>query len=283
MKIGAHIKTAGGLVPALERAVGIGAEAMQIFGSQPHMWRRRNHSDEDVAVFMEGVREYDLGPVFLHGIYLINLAADDEALLEKSIGALTWDMKLCERIGAQGVIFHLGSHKGGGYDAVFDRVCAAVSKVLEDSPPNVRLTLENSAGSGGTIGRRFDELGRIVKCLGDDRVCVCLDTQHTFASGYDIASRDGLEKAIEEFDREVGLERLVAVHANDSKVELGANRDRHENIGEGLIGTAGFENVLSHQAFAELPFYLEVPGFEGTGPDTENVDRLKAIRGKVPA
>jgi deoxyribonuclease IV len=281
MKVGAHIKTAGGLVPALERATSIGAETMQIFGSQPQMWRKRNHSEADIDTFKAGVAEYGLDPVFLHGIYLINLASEDPAMLAKSIDSLTWDMNLCAQIGARGVIFHLGSHKGGGYDNAFDRVCAALTKVLEGSPENVRLVLENSAGSGGTIGRQFDELGRIVKCLGDERLGVCLDTQHTFASGYEITTPAGLDRTIDEFDGEVGLERLVAIHANDSKVGLGANRDRHENIGEGEIGREGFATVMSHPALVDVPFYIEVPGFDGHGPDKENMDRLRAIRDSV--
>lgn len=281
MKVGAHIKTTGGLVPSLERAAAMGAEAMQIFGSQPQMWRKRSHSDEDIAVFKAGVAENDLSPVFLHGIYLINLASDNPEFVEKSIDALSWDMNLCQQIGAQGVIFHTGSHKGEGYDTVFERVCKSLTRVLENSPQDVYLTLENCAGSGGTIGRQFDELGRIIKSVGDDRLRVCLDTQHTFASGYEITTRDGLERTMAEFEREVGLERLVAVHANDSKTELGGNRDRHENIGEGLIGTAGFENVMGHKAFAKVPFYIEVPGFADEGPDRENLDRLKAIRDRV--
>lgn len=259
----------------------MGAECMQIFGSQPQMWKKRNHSDEDIEVFKAGVKEYGLDPVFLHGIYLINLASDNPEFVEKSVDALTWDMNLCARIGAKGVIFHCGSHKGGGYDAVFDQVCATLTRVLENSPPDVYLALENCAGSGGTIGRQFDELGHISKSLGDDRVRVCLDTQHTYASGYDIVTTGGLEAAMDEFEREVGLDRLVAVHANDSKVELGANRDRHENIGEGLIGREGFANVMAHPAFREVPFYTEVPGFDDDGPDKENVDRLKAIRDSV--
>jgi deoxyribonuclease IV len=281
MKVGAHIKTMGGLLPALERATSIGAEVMQIFGSQPQQWRKRNHSDEDIATFKAGVSEHDLSPVFLHGIYLINLAGENPEMLAKSIEALTWDMNLCKRIGAKGVIFHLGSHMGSGYDVAFDRVCAALTKVLDGSPADILLVLENSAGSGGTIGRRFDELGKIIKCLGDSRVRVCLDTQHTFASGYDITSKDGLEGVVEEFEREVGLESLAAVHANDSKVELGANRDRHENIGEGKIGRDGFANLMAHKAFADVPFYIEVPGFDGKGPDKENMDRLRAIRDRV--
>jgi deoxyribonuclease IV len=281
MKVGAHIKTAGGLVSALERATSIGAETMQIFGSQPQMWRKRNHSEADIDTFKAGVAEYGLDPVFLHGIYLINLASEDPAMLAKSIDSLTWDMNLCAQIGARGVIFHLGSHKGGGYGNAFDRVCAALTKVLEGSPENVRLVLENSAGSGGTIGRQFDELGRIVKCLGDERLGVCLDTQHTFASGYEITTPAGLDRTIDEFDGEVGLERLVAIHANDSKVGLGANRDRHENIGEGEIGREGFATVMSHPALVDVPFYIEVPGFDGHGPDKENMDRLRAIRDSV--
>jgi apurinic endonuclease APN1 len=143
--------------------------------------------------------------------------------------------------------------------------------------------LENSAGMGGAIGSRFDELGRIIREAGSPRVKVCLDTQHAFAAGYDLKTKDGLEAAMSEFEERIGLDRLVAVHANDSKCPLAGGVDRHENIGEGHIGLDGFENILSHPAFAEVPFLLEVPGFANEGPDRRNVDILKAVRDRVAA
>jgi apurinic endonuclease APN1 len=187
-------------------------------------------------------------------------------------------MNTCSQLGIQGVIFHLGSHKGMGLDAVFDQICRACSDVLENSPGDTQLILENSAGSGGTIGSRFADLGRIIKMVGSDRLKVCLDTQHSYAAGYDLASAEGLELAMTEFEQEVGFQQLVAVHANDSKVELGSGRDRHENIGDGHIGKDGFRRIMGHRAFKDVPFLLEVPGFDGKGPDQQNIDTLKALR-----
>jgi deoxyribonuclease-4 len=192
-------------------------------------------------------------------------------------------MSTCSQLGIRGVIFHLGSHKGQGLETVFDQICRACSEVLEATPSDVLLVLENSAGSGGTIGSSFADLGRIIRSVGSDRIKVCLDTQHSYAAGYDLATDDGLEAAMSEFEREVGFEKLVAVHANDSKVELGSGRDRHENIGDGLIGLEGFGRIMTHPAFQDVPFILEVPGLEGKGPDQANVDALKMIRAKAGA
>jgi deoxyribonuclease-4 len=156
-----------------------------------------------------------------------------------------------------------------------------VGKVVENTPDDAWMILENAAGMGGAIGSKFAELGTIIRESGSDRVKVCLDTQHAFAAGNDVRTRPGLDKMLEEFDRDVGLERLVAIHANDSKIALGGGVDRHENIGDGHIGGAGFENLLSHPALAEIPFLLEVPGIEDKGPDKENVEVLKSMRAAV--
>ncbi len=184
-------------------------------------------------------------------------------------------------IGAKGVIFHIGSHMGAGYDAKLNQVVEYVGKVVDNTPDDAWMILENAAGMGGAIGSKFAELGTIIRESGSDRVRVCLDTQHAFAAGHDLRTRAGLDKMFEEFDRDVGLERLVAVHANDSKIALGGGVDRHANIGEGEIGRDGFVNILSHPAFAEIPFLLEVPGIEDHGPDKENVEILKSLRAAV--
>src|SRR4030042_1491349 len=149
---------------------------------------------------------------------------------------------------------------------------------MASTPPEAWLILENSAGMGGSIGAGFGELGAVMRELADARIKVCLDTQHAFAMGYDVASAGGLQAALAEFEREIGLEKLVAVHANDSKVPLGGGRDRHENIGEGAIGREGFRVIMAHPAFRELPFILEIPGLHNLGPDKENLDILKGIR-----
>jgi deoxyribonuclease-4 len=278
MKIGAHVKTSGGADKAVLRAQEMGAEAIQIFSGAPQAWRRKSYTQEEVKAYKEKVRETGIEPCFIHGLYLVNLATQNPDLLSKSVEALIQDMEAAHLLGAKGVIFHIGSHKGAGYEESVQQVVDNVLKVLEATPAETWLILENSAGMGGAIGSRFGELGRIIREVGSERVKLCLDTQHAFASGYDVRTRDGLERAVEELDGEVGLERLVAVHANDSKCDLGGGRDRHENIGDGYIGRDGFRNILSHPVFADVPFLLEVPGIDDEGPDRENVERLKAIR-----
>jgi deoxyribonuclease-4 len=283
MLIGAHVSTAGGPVTAFERAEAIGAEAAQIFLTPPQQWRSSKVDEDGALAFRERAAASSCGPVFVHGVYLINLATNDTSNLTRSTSSLKSAMTSCSQLGIQGVIFHLGSHKGMGLDAVFDQICAACKDVLDATPGDTQLILENSAGSGGTIGSRFADLGRIIRTVGSPRIKVCVDTQHSFAAGYDLSSAEGLELAMTEFEQEVGFENLVAVHANDSKVELGSGRDRHENIGDGLIGREGFRRIIAHRGFKDAPFLLEVPGMDGKGPDQANVDLLKALRVEVGA
>jgi deoxyribonuclease IV len=280
LKIGAHVSTAGGPASCFDRAEAIGAEAAQIFLTPPQQWRSSKVDTEQAKAFRERAASSSVESVFVHGIYLINLATADETNLTRSTSSLKSAMASCDQLGIKGVIFHLGSHKGQGLDAVFEQICKACTEVLDATPNGPWLILENSAGAGGTIGSRFADLGRIIREVGNDRVKVCLDTQHSYAAGYDFASAEGLELAMTEFEQEVGFDQLVAVHANDSKVELGSGRDRHENIGEGRIGVEGFRRILAHRGFQNVPFLLEVPGFgeDAKGPDKQNVDILKQIR-----
>ena len=281
MKIGAHVRTSGGTDKAIDRALELGAETIQIFSGAPQAWRRKNYAPSEVEAYRRRVVETGIAPAFIHGLYLVNLATENPDLLAKSYEALTAEMNAAHLIGAKGVIFHLGSHKGAGYEARFEQLVDYVRRVVEATPEDAWLILENSAGMGGAIGSKFAELGRIIRESGSKRVKVCLDTQHAFAAGYDVKTRAGLDAAMAEFGREVGLDCLVAVHANDSKCPLGGGIDRHENVGEGHIGRDGFANLLSHPALADVPFLLEVPGFDNEGPDRANVEILKAIRDAV--
>jgi deoxyribonuclease-4 len=283
MKIGAHVSTAGGPVTLFDRAEAIGAEAAQIFLTPPQQWRSSKVEPEQAEAFRARAKDSPVGPIFVHGIYLINLATADETMLLRSTSSLKSALRSCSELGIAGVIFHLGSHKGQGLDAVFDQICTAASNVLKETPEDTLLVLENSAGAGGNIGSKWADLGRIIRGVGSPRVKVCLDTQHSFAAGYDLSTAEGLELAMTEFEREVGFEQLVAVHANDSKVELGSGRDRHENIGEGQIGLDGFRRIIGHRAFKDVPFLLEVPGLESKGPDQANIDVLKKLRAEVGA
>jgi deoxyribonuclease IV len=280
-KIGAHVSSSGGVHTAIDRAMDMGAEAIQIFSGAPYAWKRKNYTPAEVDAYKKKVEETGVAPAFIHGLYLVNLASSDPALLARSYDALVAEMKAAALIDARGVIFHIGSHKGAGYEALLGQVVEYVQRIIENTA-EAWLILENAAGMGGAIGSKFAELGTIIRESGSDRVKVCLDTQHSFAAGHDVKTRTGLDKMLEEFDRDVGLERLVAIHANDSKCPLGGGIDRHENIGEGHIGREGFENLLSHPALAETPFLLEVPGFDGdSGPDRENVEILKSLRAGV--
>ncbi len=281
MKIGAHVSTAGGISKAVGRGVEIGCEALQIFGSSPQGWAFKPVPGEEVEAFRQEMTEAGMGPVFLHAIYLINLGTPKEDVLAKGVQSLINYMGLASTIGAAGVIVHPGSHGGAGYEAIFPQVVSSIETVLENSPEGPVLALENMAGMGQHIGAKFEDLGRILEAIDSPRLKVCLDTQHCFAAGYDMATREGIDAMIAEFDREVGVANLLAVHANDSKRPLGSGVDRHDNIGDGFIGEEGFAAIMGNPAFQDTPFLLEVPGFEGKGPDQQNIDILKKIRREV--
>ena len=284
MKLGAHVSTSGGLDKAIDRAVEIGCESIQIFGSSPQSWAYKPVPEAQTTLFREKAEAAGIDSVFFHAIYLINLGTPNPDQLEKGIKSLIDYMALAAEVGAGGVIFHPGSHKGAGYEAIIEQTVAGIETVLKSTPEGPWLTLENTAGMGQHIGARFDELGGIISSVDPayrGRLRICLDTQHSFAAGYDIATHEGLDAMLAEFDETIGLDRLAAVHANDSKCALGGGIDRHENIGEGHIGLPGFENLMGNSAFQDVPFFLEVPGMENKGPDRANLDILKEIRSRA--
>lgn len=275
-KIGAHVSAAGSLDLAFDRALEIGAECTQIFISPPQQWFKKVYSQENILQYRQKAIHTDIGPNFIHGAYLINLASENPLNVAKSVDWLIYSQRTAEQLGIEGTIFHIGSSGKMERNQALDQVTKAIYKILEKTG-DAQLILETSAGAGNTIGDEFFELGKIIKNSKDSRVKVCLDTQHIFASGYDIRTKKGLEKTMEEFDREVGVDLIVAIHTNDSKTELGSHRDRHENIGEGLIGKESFTQILNHPSFKNLPFIIETPGFANTGPDEENIEILKSL------
>ena len=283
MHIGAHVKTSGGVDKAVDRGLEIGAECIQIFAASPRMWRVPTIKDKPLQAYHEKMAESGLGPTIVHAKYLTALGSPNPELVEKSRKSLSEELAQTERLGALGLVFHPASHRGAGLETVFDQFVEGVHEVLENAPGDALLMLETSAGSGDHIGSKFSELGSLIKAIDHPRVATCFDTQHVWAAGYDIVSEAGLNETMEEFDAEIGLENLRSVHANDSMRDRGSSVDRHDNIGEGLIGKEGFLNILGHPAFADVPFYLEVPGFEKDGPDKPNVDLLKSIRDEASA
>lgn len=277
MKIGAHVSTAGGLSNAFDRASNIGAEAIQIFASSPRAWKFNQPKEEEVNLFKEKMEQTGIWPCYIHGSYLVNIGGDPSQI-EKSIESLTNNMSVAGKIGAEGVIFHGGSHKGKGFHNIVKQASECLKRVLDNSPENVWLCLENSAGMGSHIGSSFEEMGELIHLVQNDNLKVCLDTEHMFAAGYDLTNPDEVPRIMKRFDEEIGLSKLVAVHANDSKVELGSGVDRHENIGDGFIGIDGFKSLMNDPSFEKVPFFLEVPGFDSKGPDEININLLKSIR-----
>ena len=283
MKIGAHVSTSGGISKAPARGREIGCEAIQIFGSSPQGWAFKAVPDQEVESFRQGAAGSGIEAVFLDAIYLVNLGTSNPANLTKGIDSLINYMTLASRIGATAVIFHPGSHGGAGYESVLPQTVDAIKSVLEASPEGPYLAVENMAGMGQHIGARFEELGGILEAVNSPRLKVCLDTQHSFAAGYDLTTGEGIEDMLAKLDDGPGSANVVAIHANDSKRPCGSGVDRHDNIGDGFIGEDGFAVFMGHPAFRDVPFLLEVPGFEGKGPDQQNVDILKRIRQQVGA
>ena len=279
VRIGAHV--VGGVKGGVARALQIQAEALQIFVGSPQTWRSPNPKDAEVEAFRAAVAAEGLEPVFVHAIYLINLAAERPENYEKSVRCLVEQVTWAGRVGAAGLIFHPGSAGSANYPEALERVVAALESALAQAEGDAQIVLEVCAGQGQTLGSTFRQLADMIEGVGgSERLAVCWDTCHLFAAGYDIADADGLERTVDEMDRVLGLERLVAIHANDSKFPLGSGRDRHENIGHGYIGEAAFARLLGHPALERVPFLLEVPGFEGNGPDLANVATLRRLAGR---
>ena len=280
MPLGAHVSTAGGLSTSVGRARALGAECMQIFLCAPQRWQEPKHTDEQVSEFGRLVTESRIGPNFAHATYLINLATVDPQLRQRSIDNLVACAKWAERIGLAGIVVHVGSGRGQPVEEAELQVTTALERVLERST-SCPIVLENSAGSGEYLGSRFAQIGDLLKRLDrDSQLGLCLDTAHTFASGYDLRQDDGIQQAIDEIDQHLGMERLKVILANDSKVGLGSAVDRHENLGHGLLGEAAFERMLGHAALKDLPSVLEVPGYDDKGPDLQNLLDLKRLAGR---
>lgn len=278
MNIGAFVSTSGGVLTAIDRAKDLGVESFMIFGSSPRAWQRRRISAPDAEEFRTQFAEAGFDSLWFHGTYLMNFGTDRPDLLKRSKETLVAELETAELLGAKGVIFHLGSDGGRDRNQAIKQAGNALKEVLAQSSRKPMVILENSAGMGGSIGSEFEELAAILEPIKNDpRVAICLDTQHAFAAGYPVHTPDGLAEVMSLFERTIGLDRLVVIHANDSKVPLAGGRDRHENIGEGEIGLAGFRVMAADTRLASLPWLLEVPGSDGNGPDKPNVERLRSI------
>ena len=274
MLFGAQVRQAGGLLAALRRAEAMRAEVMQVFAQSPRQWR---HPEADVAraAFADTWPDSRVvRRVVCHAPYLINLGTASTELYEKSCACLSENLRAAARMGASGLVVHIGSHLGAGLDARLDAIATGIRRALDQA--DCPLLLENTAGAGGTIGRSFEELARVIeRADGDLRLGMCLDTQHAWAAGMSFDTLDDADALVEDLDGTVGLDRLACLHVNDSKVARGAGVDRHENVGRGAIGKPAFRALLGHPRLQGLPAVLEVPGTDDQGPDAR---QLRAVR-----
>jgi deoxyribonuclease IV len=280
VEFGAHMSSSGGIDSAIDRIVAVGGDCVQVFTQSPRMWRPTDHKPEAIERFREKRSEAGIGGVVCHALYLVNLAAPDDAIYEKSIRAMCSTVDAASAIGADAVIFHVGSHLGAGFEVGLERTTAALTQILERCDGDTWLLMENSAGSGATIGRSLEELAVLMERLDHHpRLGICLDSCHLYASGYEVTDPAAVDELVSELDGRIGLDRLRALHVNDSAVPLGANSDRHANIGEGLMG----ENLgafLSHPAFQHLSAYLEVPGENKNGPNANEIQKLRDLHAR---
>jgi len=275
---GAHCS--GGVKGALENAIEIGADAVQLFVQSPRMWRFPEHDPAVLERFRERRAEAELGTVLVHALYLCNLAAPDPAIYSKSVQTMRSTMEASCAIGADGVVFHVGSHLGTGFEAGLARAVPALRQVLELCSDETWLLLENSAGAGGTIGRSLEELAALVDALDrHPRLGVCLDTCHLYVSGVDVTDRAVLDTTLTELHGTIGLDRLRALHINDAATPLGSNRDRHANVLEGELGEE-LGVFLSHPSLQGLPAVMETPGPDKHGPDAREMKKVRDLHAR---
>jgi deoxyribonuclease-4 len=276
MLFGAHVSAAGGISKAIDRVEEIGGNAVQVFTQSPRMWQPTAHTDDEVERFRKRRTQARVRHVSCHALYLVNLASRDREIRTKSLEALTATMETADSIGADAVVFHIGSHLGYGFDDALHVVTPQLRDLLELTTDDLWLCMENAAGAGGTIGRSVAELEALFDRLdGHRRLGVCLDSCHWWASGVDVTEAAVLEEALEDLDRRIGFARLRVLHVNDANTPLGSNRDRHDVVPEGQLGQ-GLATFLGHPAFRDLPAILET--WPKTGLSTRDMDTLRDLQ-----
>jgi deoxyribonuclease IV len=275
MRIGLHVRVAGGYARAVEHAARAGCSAMQVFWSNPRSYRTSAIDAAALEDFARLRREAGIDPCVIHTPYLINLASDDPKISRGSLHLLQTDLAVAARGGMRIVNTHLGSYGTRDREAAFAAVCGALETALAAIGPGVFLALENSAGAGNLAGGTLEELGRFLRSVPHPALGVCLDTAHAWASGYAIDSKEGVDRFVEEAERQIGLNRLLMFHFNDTEVQLGASRDRHWHIGDGKIGFEGFRALLAHRELRDKTAILETPGNDAD--DIRNMEAILAI------
>lgn len=279
--IGAHLSTAGGISQAVVRLAEMGGNALQIFSSSPRMWQGKLPEPKEVAKFNLLVKQNQVGPIFIHAKYLINLASPAAELVEKSVKSLKFDMQFGGLIKAEGVIVHLGSHLGKGFEAVKNQLVQTISKLLQDRSSKVGLLIENSAGQQGKVCSQFKEISLLLRSINNKRLGWCYDTCHGYNAGYLLgkASPNTLIRydMVAEAEKLNLIKDLKCLHVNDSRDDFNSGHDRHANLGEGSLGLELLRLYVNQPKLNHLPLIIETPGFDGQGPDKKNLDILKGL------
>ncbi len=279
MRLGLHVSIAGHIYESITRAQELGCNTMQIFSRDPKKWRRARLSLADIEEFKRRKAESRLTPVFVHIPYLINLASPYSVLYKDSIRAYIDDILEAQALGADYIVTHMGSHKKSGEQKGLKRFILGLNRILDRTKKsNVSILLENTSGSGSWLGYKFEHQRQIIDAVEQkNRIGICFDTCHGYSAGYDLATAEGLNQALGQLDKTVGLGRLKLIHLNDSKDSLNSRRDRHEHIGKGKIGLEGFSRIVNDRRLSDIPFILETP------KDHEDADKLNltVVRGLV--
>ncbi|MFH0942580.1 MAG: deoxyribonuclease IV [Candidatus Beckwithbacteria bacterium] len=280
-RIGAHVSTSGGISQAIIRLVAMGGNCLQIFSSSPRMWLGKLPEPKEVDKFNESRERYKIGPVFIHAKYLINLASPNMELVEKSYQSLKFDLKVGELIKAEGVIVHLGSHKGRGFTAVKDQLVQTISKLLQDRSARCKLLIENSAGQQGKVCSLFEEISLLIRSINSKRLGWCYDTCHGYNAGYLLGKGSGNTligfDMVEKAEKLNLLKELTCLHVNDSRDKFNSGHDRHANLGEGQMGLELLQLYVNQPKLDHLPLIIETPGFDNQGPDKKNLKILKGL------
>jgi deoxyribonuclease IV len=277
--LGAHMSISGGIHLAPGRGVDVGCGVIQVFTQNSNQWRGKQVSDSDAALFREKWLESGIHEIVSHDIYLVNLASAPGEVREKSLVAFREEMERCARLGITRIVMHPGAHLGEGEEVGIKRICDAFNRLIEQVPEYAgKILLEATAGQGSNVGYRFEHLRSIIDGSSfPDRFAVCYDTCHTFAAGYDITTPEGYKKTFDEFDRIIGLDRLLCFHVNDSKKGINSRVDRHEHIGQGTMGLEGFRLLVNDPRFARVPKILETPKGDNDEMDAINLKTLRDL------
>lgn len=280
-RLGSHLSIAGGVHNALESAISVGCDCVQIFVKSQQQWSASPLDPDKVERWRKTRRQCGVRPVIAHAAYLINLASPDRAMWRKGLNALVDEIRRCQVLGIGDLVLHPGSHRGAGLDKGIRQIVRALDHACEQTQDSgVRILLETMAGQGDGVGSRFEDLSAVIAdAKYPRRIAVCFDTCHVFAAGYELRTPEGYAQTMAELRRHIGLRRLRCIHVNDSKRPLGSRVDRHEHIGKGKLGLPAFRLLMNDARLARIPKILETPkGVDSRGRDLDKTNLAKLRR-----